>query len=83
MPKGAKISKLYQESIEYKKTTTAELWRKDDSYGRCWILPEVGKKQIDKITENDIDNIIAKAFDKGKLSKNSLENIKGTTLNFI
>lgn len=77
------IKDLYPQFIEYKKAKTREQWKKDLSAGENWILPEIGKKKIDKLTEGDIDDIIIRAFKEGDLSKKSLENIRGTIQNFL
>lgn len=78
-----KIEVLYGQYIEHKKKKTTEQWRKDIAYGRNWILPEIGKKRVSKLTVGDLDSVIINAFEKGDLSKKTLEGLRGTVQNFL
>lgn len=77
-----KVDKLYELFIDYKKRTTKEQWIKDESIGKNWILPVIGQKKIEKVTEGDCDKIILRAFEDDK-AKKSLENIRSTLKNFL
>lgn len=45
---------------------------------KCWILPHIGRKKIDRVTDYDVQNMVNTAYQKG-LSKKTLKNIKSVT----
>ncbi len=78
-----KVKLLFDDYVKYKKGMTKEQWKKDKSAGETWILPRYGHRNISKITEGDLDDIIVHAYQEGNLSKKSLENLRGTIQGFL
>lgn len=67
---------------ELKDTTSRGNWDKIESMGRCWVNPCIGNKQIAKLTEADLQDIINRAYKKG-LSKKTLNNMRWVLQNFL
>lgn len=79
-----KVEDLYDAFIDgLKKTTSKSHWFKYESFGKNWIKPVIGNKKIGQLTEQDIQDIIDKAFDKGRLSRKTLQNIRACLAAFI
>lgn len=73
----------FNEFLSRKKTTTSESnFRQIKSFGEAHILPVIGKKKIDSLTEDDLQKIIDLAYSKG-LSRKTLQGIRATLLSFI
>ena len=78
-----RVDKLYQEYVDtLKETTSQSNWLKIDAFGRNWILPTIGKRKAADLNEQNLQNIINKAYAKG-LSKKTLTNLKATILSFM
>lgn len=65
-----------------KKSTSTTNWKKAESIGRVWLLPVIGNKKIQSITEGQLQTILNNATDKG-LAKKTVSNIKATILSFF
>ena len=64
-----------------KKTTGRQNYHNYESIGRCWLLPALGAKRLQKIRLADVQNIINKAADAG-LSATTCQNIKDKFFSF-
>lgn len=65
-----RVEQLYTAFIELKKASTSRSnWRNVDSRWRNHVKPCIGNKQAIKLTENDLQNIINKAYSHGLASK--------------
>lgn len=78
--KVSDMSKRYMEQLKI--TTSQSHWRQYESYFNNWINPTIGNVRIENITENHLQNVINKAYQKG-LAKKTLSNIKTCELNFL
>lgn len=73
--KGERIDKLF--ALWYKdlqETTSAGNCKPLESRWRCWVQPVIGKKKITRLTEQDLQTVINKAYTAG-LSRKSLQSI--------
>ena len=74
-PSGERIEKLYAEwYATLEQTTGTGNCRNVESRWRTRILPAVGKKRITSLTEQDLQNVVNKAFADG-LSKKTLQSL--------
>lgn len=80
---GGKIKDLFIEFTEDVKlnTSTSELARVK-SFGKNWIIPNIGNKKIDKINDYDIQRLLDVAAAAG-LSKKTIKNIKEAFNKFL
>ena len=51
-------------------------------YGRRYIKPDIGKKRIDSLCEQDLQDILTKQYRRG-LSKHTLQNLRGCISSFL
>lgn len=80
---STKVSVLYSQYIDYIKATgTISNWRPAESKGRAWIIPAIGNKKIQNVTEHDLQAILDNAHALGK-SRKTIMNIRGTLVNFF
>lgn len=78
-----KISVIYKKWIEELKTRTGTANVKQyTSYFDNWIEPSIGNVQIEKLSEQHLQDIINKAYKKG-LAKKTLQNMKACMLAFL
>ena len=78
-----KIFALYDEYINYIKANgTRSNWQPAESKGNAWIIPAIGNKKIQNVTEQDLQAILDKAHSLGK-SRKTIMNIRGTLVNFF
>ncbi len=81
-PSGnARVEKIWDSWIAYleQENTYTHQYK---SIGRSHIIPAIGKKRIDAVTEFDFQRIVTNAYVKG-LSKKTLENIRGCISTFL
>lgn len=65
LPTSTKINKLFQLHLEDQQARTSKSsWRKVEQYGRLYILPVIGRKPVDQVSDQDLQRIINKAFDR-------------------
>lgn len=78
-----RLDSLFDEYVEdLKLTTSYSHWRRIESMIRVWFKPEIGRKKISVVTEQDFQTIINKGYSKG-LAKKTLTNMRATMINFI
>lgn len=78
---NAKIETVWKSWISYlndENTYTHQY----ESIGRAHIIPAIGKKRVDSVTEFDLQRIITTAYGNG-LARKSLENIRGCISSFF
>lgn len=76
-----KISALFD--LYIKDMEANDLYTKQyTGYGRRYILPDIGKKRIDDLCEQDLQNILTKQYRRG-LSKHTLQNVRGCLSSFL
>ena len=74
-PSGERIEKLYAEwYATLEQTTGTGNCRNVESRWRTRILPAIGRKKITSLTEQDLQNVVNKAFADG-LSKKTLQSL--------
>lgn len=74
-PTKLRIEAIYDEWIETKKSTCSKgYWTSIDYRFHKWVIPDIGHKKIEKINEQDLQNIIDAAAKSG-LARKSLGNI--------
>jgi integrase len=74
---GAKVADLWAGYLAAQQLRTSKAnWVKVESFGRTRLLPPLGHKKIDAVTEQDLQTIIDKAYSE-KLSKKTLRNYLG------
>lgn len=76
----AMLGKWYE---RIKRTTSFGYYNQYEKYIRIWIKPVIGTKRIGRLTQQDLQDVIDKAYDSGKLSKKTLSNIRGCLMTFI
>lgn len=80
---NAKISELIQDYIVTQQETTSKgNWRPLESIYNTWVIPNIGNKRIDKLNEQDLQNIINKAYAAGR-SKKTIKNIRAALMSFL
>lgn len=80
---GKRVSVLFYDYIEDLKSRTCYgHWRNEESRGRVWILPKIGKMKPENVTEQHLQEIINAAFSAG-VSKKYLMNISATISAFF
>lgn len=78
-----KVEVLYDKWIEsLKERTQTAYWTQYEGYGRCWIKPAIGSKRMSKLTEADLDRILAAAYQHG-LARKTLQNIRSCLSAFL
>lgn len=74
-PRGGRIDELYKDwYATLEQTTGTGNCRNVESRWRTRILPAVGRKRITSLTEQDLQNVVNKAFADG-LSKKTLQSL--------
>ena len=78
-----KVEKVYKKWLqEINDTTGKGNHTNDESIGRVWILPEIGNKKMEAVTEQDCQNILNKAYKDGR-TKKTIANIRGAINGFL
>lgn len=78
-----RVNQLYPEFLEtLKSRSSASNWTKMDSNWRNHINPIVGRKKFENLVEQDLQDILDKAYAK-KLSKGTLKGIRATLSAFM
>lgn len=81
---GARVSALYADFIAAKKAGTSRShWENVVSRWKNHIEPHIGRKRIDRLTENDLQNIINRAYSENGLANKTLGNIRTDLTAFI
>lgn len=80
---GLRSDVLLDRFLQKKKDTTSEgNYEQVEKYVRLYIRPVIGKKKIGRLTENDLQEIIDRAYSNG-LAYKTLCNIRGTISSFM
>ena len=80
---NATVESLYEKWIlKAKELSSYGYYCELESKGRIWILPHIGHKKIQKVTEQDLQDILDDAYKKGKADK-TIKNLKSTMLAFF
>lgn len=81
---GARVSVLYADFISSKKESTGRShWRAVESRYKNHVEPIIGHKRIDRITENDLQNIINKAYSQHNLARKTLCSLRADLSAFL
>lgn len=81
---NARVSTLYEQFIESQKESTGQShWRGVESRYKTHIAPEIGDKRIDKLTEQNLQDIINHAYARHGLAAKTLGNIRGDLVAFM
>lgn len=68
--KAGRVENVYQLWIDdLKLTTSTGNWKPVESRWRTWVLPIIGKKKVNTLTDRDLQTIINKAAAAGKSRK--------------
>lgn len=78
---NAKAETVWKSYLDYMKAERMDT-HQYESIGRVHILPVIGRKRVDSVTEFDLQTIVTNAFNKD-LSKKTLENIRGCISAFM
>ena len=82
-PRGSRVEdagKLWLASVEL--TTSHTNYRPVESRWRIWVLPVIGKKRVTALTEQDLQEIIDRAY-AGGLSRKTLQSLRGDLTAFL
>ena len=75
--KAGRVEDVYKLWLEgLKQTTSAGNWEPIESRWRIWVLPIIGKKRVNALTDADLQTIINKAHAAGK-SRKTLQLLAG------
>lgn len=68
--RGGRVETIYKEWLaELQLTTSKSNWRPIDSRWRTWVSHIIGHKYVNSLTEQDLQNVINKAYAAGKSRK--------------
>lgn len=80
---STKVSKLYPEFLETKKTTTSQSnWRPIEARWRNHVAPVIGNKTLARLSSGDIQDVLDTAL-AGGYSKKSLQNLRADLFAFL
>ena len=72
----------WEEFIAYRRRTVGtSQYSNDESIGRAWLLPALASKKVSRITNQDCQNILLDAAEKGR-AKKTIKDIKVTIGSF-
>lgn len=79
-----RVEKAYQLYMKDLKSRTGRgNWESQQSVGKKWIIPCKGFKRVSSLNDQDLQDIINTAYQKGKLSRKSLINIRQALTAFL
>ena len=71
------VGDVWPEYLARKKATTSmDNWRPMDSRWRTWIEPKIGRKRLEALTDQDLQDVLDAACAAGR-SKKTLQNLLG------
>lgn len=77
------FSKAWADFVAYRKEhASKDSYLKDESIGRLYLVPTIGKKKLSKIVGQDWQDCVLSGFDNG-LSKRSCQNIRAVITTFV
>ena len=78
LARDMRYEQFYAQFLEEVRNTTGSAnFAKHEQMGRLWLLPRLGKKRLQKITEQDYQNCINDAFRHG-LARKSCANVRAS-----
>lgn len=78
-----KVISLYEGFLKGKQASTSRSnWRSIESRWRIHIKPYLGQKKIDRVTENDLQGIINRAYSEHNLSAKTLRSLRADLVAF-
>lgn len=78
-----KVRNMAEDYMEDLKLTTSQShWRQYDNYIRNYIIPRIGNVHMEDISEQHLQMVINKAYEKG-LAEKTLKNIRACEMNFL
>ncbi len=78
-----RVSKLYAQFLEDQQARTGTgNYTNNESIGRIWILPKIGFKRMEAVTEQDLQNVLNSAGKKQR-SRDTIKNIRGCITAFL
>lgn len=81
---STRVSALYADFIASKQESTGQShWRGVESRYRNHIAPFIGNKRIDRVTEQDLQDVINKAYAQHGLAAKTLLNLRGDLAAFF
>ena len=81
---GVKVCVLYEKFLEAKRAGTSRShWVGVESRWNNYIKPQIGDKRIIKLTENDLQGIINRAYSEKGLAAKTLKNIRADLTAFV
>lgn len=81
---GQRVSVMLDQWMDGLKASTSKShWHQYQNYINRWIIPAIGKKRIESITENDLQKIINTAYRDGDLAAKTLKNLRAALCNFM
>lgn len=81
---GARVSVLYADFIASKQESTGQShWRGVESRYRNHIAPYIANKRVDRVTEQDLQDVINKAYAQHGLAAKTLLNVRGDLVAFF
>lgn len=82
--KKVKVSDAYEEYLQMvEETTSRSNYRPKESRYRNHIKPVIGSRSIETLSDGDLQNVINTAYTKHKLSKKSLDSLRGDLTAFF
>lgn len=79
--KVAQASEKFMKNL--KMSTSISNWRQYEGYFNNWINPYIGTVRVDSLTEQRLQEVINRAYNKGNLSRKTLSNIRACLNSFI
>ena len=68
--KAPRVSEAGQQWLqEVQLTTSSTNYRPLESRWRVWVLPQIGSKRVSNLTDQDLQNIVNKAYSAGRSRK--------------
>lgn len=81
---STRVAALYSDFIASQQESTGKShWRGVESRYRNYIAPAIGNKRIDRVTEQDLQDIINKAYSQQGLAAKTLQNIRSDLSAFL
>lgn len=66
-----------------KAATSSAHHRQYDGYVRNWIKPVIGTRRVGRVTKNDLQKVVDKAYENGHLADKTLKNVRACIMSFM
>lgn len=81
---GAQVSALYADFLASRRQSTSRIhWRGVESRYKNHIEPVIGRKRIDRVTEQDLQDVINRAYSQHGLAAKTLMNLRSDLSAFL